>query len=120
MIYIFSCFYLHLLYYLETSRDGSRNLFGENQVLQSRVEGEARRRRRSPKEKPRIVGEARVEGAKSLKIESEARTKGEAREKKWEELGVSRWGSVSLSKEYFWKIKWKILILVNIWGENFK
>ena len=51
---------------------------GANQVLQSKVEGEARI---EGVKRPRIEGEARVEGAKRLRIEGEARTEGEAREK---------------------------------------
>ena len=42
---------------------------GPNQVIQSKVEGEARI---EGAKRPKIEGEARVEGAKSLRIESEA------------------------------------------------
>ena len=61
-------------------------MVGPNQVLQSKVEGEAGI---EGAKRPRIEGEARVEGAKRLMIEGEARTEGEgeAREKTGEGSG---------------------------------
>ena len=82
--------------YLSAGADPGIYFGGPNQVLQSKIEGEARI---EGAKRPRIEGEARVKGAKRLKIEGEARTEGEAREK----TGGGVWGggSVSPSPEIF-------------------
>ena len=58
-----------------TGADLGIYLGGQNQVLQAKVEGEARI---EGAKRPRIEGEARVEGAKRVRIEGEAQTEGDA------------------------------------------
>ena len=66
----------------------------------------------------RIEGEARVEGAKRLRIEGETWTEGEAREKAGEgsEEGA-RWAP---PQKIFEKSNLKPFILMHIWGKHLK
>ena len=61
---------------------------------------------------PRIGGEARVEGAKRLKIE------GKAREKTGEGSGEGAWWAPP--QKIFEKSNLKPFILVHIWGKRLK
>ena len=63
---------------------------------------------------PRIEGEARVKGAKCLRIEGKAQTEGEAREKTGEGSGKGA------PQKIFEKSNLEPFILVHIWGKRLK
>ena len=65
---------------------GQTKFFIRRLIAKPRIDG-AKRTWIEDAYRPRIEGEARVEGAKSLRIESETRTEGEAREKTGEWSG---------------------------------